>query len=124
MEFRHFYVISFFCLVSCTKKIGYPPVPIPVVDNSCQYKSNSVISYSLCISPILMANCMPCHSSPSAFSFDSYQPVKAAAQSGELIHAVMNDPNFVTMPPPPNKALDSCQIKALNLWLAQGCKNN
>ncbi len=69
---------------------------------------------------------MPCHSSPSNFAFDNYTSVKASALSGDLTHAVINDSNFVIMPPPGYgyTALDSCQIKALNLWLAQGCQNN
>ena len=114
--------------MSCTnKKLNIPPgsPSSPLIDNSCKYKSNSIISYSVTVSPILMNNCMPCHSSPTSFAMDDYASVKATAQSGQLMTVVTNTiPLTVTMPPPPQRHLDSCEIKALNLWISQGCLNN
>jgi hypothetical protein len=131
MRIALFFILMFFVvLLSCTKKRGLPPkneVPVKpvVVNNSCIYQSNSVISYSATVSPMLMSNCYNCHSSPSAFSCDSYEPVKASAQSGNLmLYATNTDTNSPIMPPPPYRHLDSCQIKALTLWIAQGCLNN
>lgn len=125
MRFSLFFIL----LLSCTKKQGHSrknDIPVKqVVNNSCVYQNNSTISYSATISPMLMTNCYNCHSSPSAFSCDSYEPVKASAQSGNLmLYATNTDTNSPIMPPPPYRHLDSCQINALNLWISQGCLNN
>ncbi|MEO6306102.1 MAG: hypothetical protein ABIP51_23340, partial [Bacteroidia bacterium] len=75
--------------------------------------------------PMLLDNCNNCHSSPSAFASDSYQSIKASGQSGNLmLYTANTDTNNPIMPPPPYKHLDSCEIKALSLWITQGCLNN
>lgn len=95
------------------------PTP-PVVDKSC--KIDAVVSYSKTVQGILSNNCLPCHSSPSAFSFDSYGGSSASAAAGNLTGVITGDPSFTKMPP--NKTMDSCDIKAILKWVNQGYKNN
>jgi hypothetical protein len=122
-----FFIVLF--ALSCTKKKGIRmdnTFPIPKttqLTTGCNVPS--VVSYSLIISPLLMNNCQGCHLSPSAFSCDSYASTKASALSGNLMTYITNtDPSNTMMPPPPLRHLDSCEIKALNLWITQGCLNN
>lgn len=69
---------------------------------------------------------MPCHAKPGSggINLDTYEQCKATAQSGQLIPVVMYSPGNTFMPPPPQRSLDSCEIKGLNLWIKQGCLLN
>ncbi|MEI6020961.1 MAG: hypothetical protein WCR21_07515 [Bacteroidota bacterium] len=69
---------------------------------------------------------MPCHAIPGSggINLDTYEQCKATAKSGQLIPVVMFSPGNTFMPPPPQRSLDSCEIKALNLWIKQGCLLN
>lgn len=92
---------------------------------ACVYQSTSIISYSNTVSKIMTKNCYPCHQTPGSggINLDSYAPTKALAQ-GELMDVITYNPGNIQMPPPPQKLLDSCEIKALNLWIKQGCLFN
>lgn len=111
-----------FCKKSPSSSIKSSSPAVP-----CQYNSNTTVSFSLSISPLLLHNCGSCHSSPGSggINLDTYANVKSTALSGQLMPAVTNTvTSNIIMPPPPLQHLDSCQIKALNLWIAQGCMNN
>jgi hypothetical protein len=122
MKHVPFLIAIVFLLVNCSKD----KVPVPIVLNTsdCHYPDN--ISYSQTISPILTNNCNSCHTYPGSGSInlDSYSNVKLVAQSGQLVQSVIHDTNYVIMPPPPRIGLDSCEIKALKIWIQQGCQNN
>ena len=120
-----FFIVPLFYL--CTKKVmkQKEETPTPVinptpVNNAC--KIDAVVSYSKTVQSILSANCLPCHSSPSAFSFDSYGGSSAAASSGNLIGVITGDPSYTKMPP--YNTMDSCDIKTIVNWVNQGYKNN
>ncbi|MGZ3900904.1 MAG: c-type cytochrome domain-containing protein [Bacteroidia bacterium] len=129
MKWCHYLILII--LVSCTRKKGLQVKPnapgsvspTPVL---CSFQSNVIISYSNTINPILQANCLPCHATPGSggINLDSYSTVAATAQSGQLYQAIIHDTTYVIMPPPPQKQLDSCQVKAIWLWTKQGRLNN
>ncbi len=126
MKVSFLFIIIIF-LFSCTNKKANLPLPSApdTFDNSCVYKSNSTISYSSTIGPLLSANCLPCHSCPGAICLDSYASVKANALGDNLARVIVKNPNTpLLMPPPPQASLDSCEVKAINLWITQGCLNN
>lgn len=121
-------VLIFLIFQSCTKKIGTPIIPAPISStshSSCKYQSTSIVSFSATIGPLFMNKCKDCHLSPSTFACDSYQSIKGSAQGGSLLQYITNtDPSSPVMPPPPYVHLDSCELKAINLWVTQGCLNN
>ncbi|MBS1636859.1 MAG: hypothetical protein JST26_13160 [Bacteroidetes bacterium] len=90
------------------------------------YNQNSTISYSANIVPILNTYCNSCHTYPGSGGIDLnyYTGVKNAALSGQLIHAMQHDTNYVIMPPPPAQAVDTCQRYAIRRWIIEGCPNN
>ncbi len=98
-------------------------MPLPV---GCSYTSTSKVTYNTNIKNILHNNCSPCHDAPGSggINLDSYEPSVALAKSGELLQVVAYIPGEVSMPPPPQKQLDSCEIKALTLWIKEGCPQN
>jgi len=109
---------------SCTKD-KTPVVATAVEVNDC-VKATDTVSYNQTIRPILLNNCMPCHEYPGSggISLNLYSPTQALAISGQLLHSVQGDTNYVIMPPPPKPQLDSCQINALSIWISQGCIEN
>jgi len=92
----------------------------PILTN-CQISDS--ISYMSDVKSILDANCIPCHQYPGAggINLDSYNESKNVALSGQLVQSIIHDTNYVIMPPPPQKQLDSCQIKTIKKWIEQGC---
>lgn len=114
-----------FLSLQCTKsKVPIPIEPISPIPSNCQLADS--ISYSQTVSPILNVNCNSCHQYPGSgsISLDSYSNVSIFAKSGQLVQSIIHDTNYVIMPPPPHKGLDSCQIKAIKLWVLQGCQDN
>ncbi len=113
------FLIGFLVLSSCEND------KVPIIQNvTCQLKDT--VSYAQDIAPILTANCFPCHQYPGSggINLDNYTNSKSIALSGQLVQSIIHDPNYVTMPPPPQKELDSCQIKDIKQWVAQGCLDN
>ena len=91
----------------------------------CKYDTATVVSYSATVKTIITSNCSACHSSPGAggINLDTYQQCKQLAQSGDLMRVTSCSPGDVCMPPPPNKSLDSCSMKALKIWIKAGMPN-
>ena len=96
----------------------------PPVTNPCVVAP--VVSYSLTVSPILMQNCMPCHvagvSNTTGIVLSTYNGVKLAANSGRLLGAITYNPNYMQMPA--TAQLDTCDIRQIKNWVAQGKLNN
>lgn len=92
--------------------------------NACDLKDS--VSFKNVINPILTNNCMPCHQTPGTggINLDAYTDIKNFANSGQLVQSIIHDTNYIIMPPPPQKELDSCQVKAIKNWILQGCQNN
>lgn len=93
-----------------------------IPSNNCSQLDS--ITYTNDVQIILNSNCLPCHQYPGAggINLDSYNESKNVALSGQLLQSVIHDTNYVIMPPPPVKSLDSCEVKIIKRWLAQGCK--
>ena len=122
-----FFLIVASILLSCSKDVGLSQKKIEPVSQSFHCQNASVISYSLNILPLFQNNCNNCHLTPGSggINLDSYSSIKQTILSGQLMPVVTNtDINSTIMPPPPQRHLDSCEIKTLNLWINQGCLNN
>jgi len=92
---------------------------------ACLVDSTDSVSYTKQVKPILEQHCLPCHAYPGTggITVDVYAEARNLAISGMLGHAVIQDSNYVIMPPPPAVPLDSCEFKVLNLWILQDCPN-
>lgn len=123
------YLLPLFIIaISCTKKVGHlaEKAAIPGNQNTNACAVLAFVSYSTNIKSIIDANCLPCHSSPGSggINLDSYASVKTVVQSGQLMPVITNtDPANPIMPPPPQNRLDSCQVKAITLWINSGYSN-
>jgi hypothetical protein len=92
--------------------------------------TTNAISYATQVSGILQTNCVGCHNSTTAsgnVNLSDYNSVKTYAttlRNGTpvIIGAVKKLPGFGAMPPA--YSLDACTIRTLELWIAQGTKNN
>jgi mono/diheme cytochrome c family protein len=126
--------LSTLLLGSCTKKVGQTYsanssiiTPTLVAPHPCIEKKDSVVAYTTTVKYILQTNCLPCHEYPGTggINLDTYNSAVSIANGGELLQVITNtDSNNVTMPPYPQKHLDSCEIKAINLWIKHGCSLN
>jgi hypothetical protein len=127
---KFFTALSFILIfISCTKTVGHNKFTVAQAPTNtappptiCQLITTESVSYTTVISTIFNDNCLPCHSSPGSggINLDNYAGCKAVAQ-GELMDVILYNPGNIQMPPSPQKLLDSCQIKALTLWIKQGC---
>lgn len=86
----------------------------------------SGITYSGTVSVIMQQNCLSCHSSASAQGnvvLATYNDVKAYAQSGALVGVIKHSSGYSPMPKGGNK-LKACDIRKIELWVANGMPNN
>ena len=125
---NYYLLIVTIIIVSCTKQKVQPQNNTNPTSSgfNCD-KNSSVVSYSSNILPLFQNKCNNCHSTPGSggINLDSYSFIKQTMLGGQIIPVVINtDTTSIIMPPPPRKHLDSCEIKMLNLWMAQGCLNN
>ncbi len=83
------------------------------------------ITYTKTIAPLLLTNCVGCHSgsAPSGdITLSSYAAVKTFATNGRLLGSVNGQSGFVQMPPVGR--LEQCQITQLGIWIRAGALNN
>lgn len=127
------FILPLVVFLSCTKQIGQPKKidsttsKIATNLDFCSLTDSSIINYTYTVSRLFEVNCLPCHSYPGSggITLNRYESALAIAKGGELIQVVENmDSNNVTMPPPPQKHLDSCEIKTLTLWIKHDCPLN
>lgn len=110
-------VLSF---VQCTKN------KVEKYKITLDYLTNTSISYSKTIQPILTNYCLPCHANPGSggINLDAYNSVKLCAQSGQIIQAIVHDSSTIVMPPLPQQGPDSLEITKIKQWIKEGCQNN
>ncbi|MFM6935386.1 MAG: hypothetical protein ACKOXP_08080 [Flavobacteriales bacterium] len=114
-------ILGFVAFCSCEKEHVSPStvevIPCVISDS---------VSFQQEIYPILSDYCMPCHSNPGAggVNFDTYSEILPFALSGQLVHTLIHDTTGIIMPPLPSNGPDSCQVKAIKRWIAQGALNN
>jgi hypothetical protein len=121
------FAVFSFLLYNCTKQEGVlvskinndPILPPP---SNCGIIDSTRVNYTDDVKKIFDNNCLPCHAKPGSggINLDTKESCEAALKSGQIIPVIILSPGNIMMPPPPQKALDSCEIKALNLWLKQG----
>ncbi len=127
MNWKAGWIPFLFCL-SCTKTVGLRQQDSGTASQNntkgCAYVDTSLVNYGSVAKRIFDANCLPCHSTPGdgGINLDTYQGCKDLAQSGELLGVIVYNPDNIQMPPPPQNLMDSCEVKALSLWIQQGCK--
>lgn len=83
------------------------------------------VTYSNTIAPVMLANCVMCHSgsAPSAgISLDTYDNVKIYANNGALSGSMNHSPGFSPMPKGGNKT-DACTLLKLQAWINGGMPN-
>jgi mono/diheme cytochrome c family protein len=84
------------------------------------------VSYSGFIAPLFSTFCAGCHSggNPSGgILLNSYNGVKAIAQTGRLMGAISWSAGYQQMPQNGNKLTD-CSIAKINAWINDGAPNN
>jgi len=121
-------LIIFAFFFACTKKNGKSKEeePTEVVPN-CPDSSNSTLSYSIHIVPIINASCGPnagaCHNASSGNGdFNSYQGF-TAHPAAHIISAIKQDGVYTPMPMAAPK-LSACNIAKIVNWINQGELNN
>jgi len=100
--------------------------------NSCAYLKKDVVvppctlpdsvSYARDVQPVISANCYACHSTASNISgilLDSYDRLKAYAQSGQLYGAISHSPGYRPMPDG-GQQLPTCTIELIKKWIDSG----
>ena len=118
-----FAVVAAICLFAFLQSCTYDKEAIVRV-SSCPDTLN--VSYVARIAPLLRANCFSCHGNGSALgsvSLESYDKVKALAESGRLLGSISHAAGFAAMPLGADK-LDDCSIEAVRVWIEEGTKNN
>lgn len=86
----------------------------------------SLVTYSGTVSVIMQQSCLSCHSIASAQGnviLATYNDVKNYAQSGVLAGVINHSGGFSPMPKGGNK-LRACDIRKIELWIANGMPNN
>lgn len=82
-------------------------------------------SYQEDIRTIIDNNCIACHSGSGANAdvhLDTYEGVRDAANSGQLVGATWHESTYTPMPP--NYQLDSCSLVHIKKWVLAGAPNN
>jgi hypothetical protein len=95
--------------------------------SSTAYQCNEArtIRYSQDVVPILQYACIGCHSGSSpqgGISLDTYDRVKAVAQTGQLLGSIKHSPGY--RPMPPSGKLPDSTICIIETWIQQGMQNN
>lgn len=96
------------------------------LDNSCSGTCDTVdVRFSTHVAPLVANFCESCHSGavPSdGVRLENYTHIRDVAVSGRLISVLRGLPPYPTMPP--SGALNTCQIRSVELWIEDGAPNN
>jgi len=94
--------------------------------NTACTDTNSTVSYSQKLVPMLQQSCYSCHTgnSPSGgILMGTYNTDKAIAQNGKLYGSINHASGYAPMPEGRPK-MSSCQIAAIKKWIDTGMPNN
>jgi len=94
----------------------YPPNSGP--------KSN--VSFSTDVLPILSNNCFVCHSTAAALGnviLEGHDQTLIYVNNGSLLGSIKHESNFIPMPNGSAK-LSNTLIETIEVWIAEGAKNN
>ena len=85
--------------------------------------TTGVITYQNQISALISKNCIACHTGASASKgilLDSYTGVKSYLDNGKLLAAVKG----TSIQMPPGYKITTCELREIELWKANGAKQN
>jgi len=85
--------------------------------------TTGVITYQNQISALISKNCISCHTGTNASKgilLDTYAGVKTYLDNGKLLAAVKG----TTIQMPPGYKITSCELREIELWKANGAKQN
>ena len=110
--------ILIFMISGCTNKNKEELFPQNVCDTTN-------VKFSTTIEPILLGNCVICHSGLTAngspqVQLDSYAGVKIVAGNGRLYNALTG----TTQQMPPTGRLTDCTLSKIKKWIDSGSINN
>lgn len=95
-------------------------------NNRCIGECDTVsVAFATHVLPVIQNNCAGCHSASSAsggVTLTGYTNILAATNSGQLLGTIKHLSGYVAMPP--SGALTTCQIRTLEIWIANGKQNN
>ena len=97
---------------------------------SCTYHKISICNtdeptYSDCVKPIIVANCLDCHSNGSSSGeLMTYERLRASIVDGDLIERIQKNENDVGFMPDGGEKLNELDIQILIKWKENGAKNN
>lgn len=113
--------IAFFCS-SCfydNEEALFPELP-----GTCD---TTLVSYSENVVPIIIQNCLLCHSNLAAPSLGNNMKLESfsdfSANSSDVLRAIKHDPSLSPMPKGGGK-LNSCNISIIEAWIDQGKLEN
>ena len=90
------------------------------VEASC---GEGTISFANDVTPVFQSNgCTGCHSGGNII-LNTYEGAKTVAENGRLVGSINHDPNYQAMPQGGGK-IDTCDIRVIEAWIAQGINNN
>lgn len=106
--------------------------------NACKHDSPApegpTVSFKDHVQPIIIGNCTApqCHPATGGkFPLVSYNDVikncdikEGNSKDNDLLEVIKSTGNEKRMPPPPLAPLTANQIQIIELWVAQGAKNN
>ena len=114
-----FIILNTFFIIGCTKKKVPTIAPTPIISTYC---GEGTVSYAEKVAPIINANCVSCHDQTSSIKIYDYESTKVVGLSGQLVGCITGNTNYQAMPT--SGSLDSCSIKIIQNWVAQGVLNN
>lgn len=115
----------------------YPPLSSAVKDSIFNWIKNGalnevcvslcdttgIVTYQKQIASLISKNCISCHSGTNASKgiiLDSYANVKSYLDNGKLLAAVKG----TSIQMPPGYKITSCELREIELWKANGAKQN
>ena len=116
----YLYILSSLCLTSCY----YDSVEDLYPASECIALN---VSFSKDIQPILVNNCLICHTAASTIgggiNLEGHEAVLFYAESGALVGSVKQAAPYSAMPKSAAK-LDACKILKIEAWVQAGSPNN
>lgn len=86
------------------------------------------VTFSGSVMPLMSLKCTGCHSgsTPSgSIALTNYAQVKAAVTNGKLVGSILHQSGYFAMPYPTGSPLmPACDIRKVQIWIANGALNN
>ncbi len=93
---------------------------------SCSSCDTTAVTYSGSLVPLLTTGCVGCHSGASpdgGVDLTTHAHVTSAVSYSNLMGSIRHEPGAVAMPPA-GSALNECEVRLFEIWIADGMPNN